>query len=119
MTWLVTDRWKPVVIATIGLLLLTFIILTFTGSGRWALYFDSSSLQTGCLPVHLSVRLSVCNQNNSFFLEMASPGNEVRGHNIIFFSRPLPGIFFSSETVLIRLGEFCGSGEIGENVFLW
>ena len=32
---------------------------------------------------------------------VASPGNEVRGHDMNFSSQPLPGIFSSSETVLI------------------
>jgi len=37
---------------------------------------------------------------------VASPGNEVRGHNMNFFSPPLPVIFVSSETVFICLLEF-------------
>jgi len=32
---------------------------------------------------------------------VASPGNEVRGHNMNFSSPFLPGIFYTNETVLI------------------
>ena len=37
---------------------------------------------------------------------VASPGNEVRGHNMNISSRNLPRIFSSSETVLICLRKF-------------
>jgi len=43
---------------------------------------------------------------SSFHISVASPGNEVRVHNMNFPLDPLPGILFDSETVLICLREF-------------